>query len=234
MVDILPKEVDRETLRTLVRRGGQLVEVLPKEEYDRVHLLGAINIPLASIHRTTADRLKWDKPVIIYSHNIIDDTSARAAWRLSSLGFTQIYRYAHGKEEWLAYGLPVEGTDARLQGAGDVANLDVPTCSRGDKVIEVREKVNKDGWDSCVVVNDDLIVLGLLRKGDLEKAPQNWSAEEAMDRDPGAFRLNAPVDDVAQYILEKGLDSALVTTPDGKLFGIIRKVELEQAKSLAE
>ncbi len=79
-----------------------------------------------------------------------------------------------------------------------------------------------------MVVNDELIVLGLLRKGDLEKAPQAWSAEEAMDRDPGAFRLNAPVEEVARYIQEKGLDSALVTTPDGKLFGIIRKVELER------
>ena len=30
--------------------------------------------------------------------------SNRAAWRLESLGFTQVYRYTAGKRDWFAFG----------------------------------------------------------------------------------------------------------------------------------
>ena len=35
--------------------------------------------------------------------------SARAAWRLETLGFTQVYRYTAGKMDWFANALPIEG-----------------------------------------------------------------------------------------------------------------------------
>ena len=36
--------------------------------------------------------------------------SARAAWRLESLGFANVYRYTAGKSDWFASGLPRAGT----------------------------------------------------------------------------------------------------------------------------
>lgn len=229
MVEIAPREINREDLRTLTRRGGQLVEVLPREEYDRVHLAGAVSIPLAMISRHTADRLQWDKPVIVYSRDSLDDLSARAAWRLASMGFTQVYRYTLGKADWLANGLPVEGAEARAPGVGDLADMDVPTCKRSERVGEVRARVRKKGWDLCVVINDQLVVLGLLSANDLEKADQGWSAEEAMERDPKTYRLDDSMEEAAAWMRSNARDSALVTTTDGKLFGLLRLADIEQA-----
>lgn len=230
MADQPPKEISRDTIRLLMRRGAQLVEVLPREEYERIHLAGAVSIPLAMISRQhTADRLQWDKPVIVYSYDSLDDRSARAAWRLASLGFTQVFRYTAGKADWLANGLPAEGAAAQTPAAGDLANLDVPTCKRNEKMSDVRSRVKKDGWDTCVVVNDDLVVLGLLASSDLNKAEGGWPAEEAMQRDPQTFRLDAPVESVKQYLLENLVsESVLVTSTDGKLYGIVRRKELPE------
>ncbi|CAN5817538.1 hypothetical protein BH23CHL2_BH23CHL2_07520 [soil metagenome] len=45
----------------------QLIEVLPAEEYERVHLPGAISIPLTMLDRDTAEeRLDPGKPVVVY------------------------------------------------------------------------------------------------------------------------------------------------------------------------
>lgn len=228
MVEITPREINREDVRTLVRRGAQLVEVLPREEYDKAHLMSAVCIPLGMISRNTADRLQWDKPVIVYSYDSLDDLSARAAWRLTSMGFTQVYRYTTGKADWLANGLPVEGSEARARGAGDLADMDVPTCGRTDRVAEVRERVRKEGWNLCVVTNEELVVLGLLRSVDLEKADPKWAAEEAMERAPKTFRLNAPLEEVAEFLRAGRLDSVLVTTTDGKLFGLVKLEEIEK------
>lgn len=226
MADVTPREIDRETLRTLVRRGAQLVEVLPREEYDQVHLSGAVSLPLSMISRTTVDRLQWDKPVIVYSSDSLCDISARAAWRLSSMGFLQVYRYTAGKAEWLANGLPVEGTAARTEGAGDLAIMDVPTCGRSERVGEIKERIRKDGWETCVVVNNEEVVLGLLRANDFAHADQRWTAEEAMDRAPRTFRLNAPLEDITEYLKTQPFDSVLVTTTDGKLFGLVKRADI--------
>ena len=229
MTDLSPKEIVREDIRPLVRRGAQLVDVMPRDEYDRVHLVGAVSIPLSMISRSTAERLKWDRPVIVYSRDCLCDVSARAAWRLASLGFTQVFRYAAGKADWLANGLPVEGAEARVAGAGDLADLDVPTCGPSERVEQIRERVHKDGWNACVVVNDKLVVLGLLQANDLDHADPHWTAEEAMVRDPQTYRLNAPLNEVVEYLQNRrNIDSVLITTSDGKLFGILKREDLDK------
>jgi CBS domain-containing protein len=168
--------------------------------------------------------LQWDKPVIVYSRDSLCDRSARAAWRLASLGFTQVFRYTLGKADWLANGLPLEGAEARKPGAGDLADMDAPTCKRGERVADVRQRVTAEGWDRCVVVNDDLVVLGLLTATDLTKADQTWPAEEAMERDPQCYRLDALVEEVKAFFEQnRGMESVLVTTTDGKLYGLVKR-----------
>ncbi len=41
--------VDLRELRQLVDRGAQLVEVLPREEYEELHLPGALHLPLKEL-----------------------------------------------------------------------------------------------------------------------------------------------------------------------------------------
>jgi rhodanese-related sulfurtransferase len=69
MADVTPTKIDKETVRTIVRAGAQLVEVLPKEQYDKIHLAGAINIPLETLGRLTVEELRWDDPVIVYCYD---------------------------------------------------------------------------------------------------------------------------------------------------------------------
>src|SRR6266550_4700590 len=52
--------------------------------------------------------------------------SPRAAWRLESIGFTQVYDYVAGKADWGSFGLPLEGTKGAR--AGEHVRADVPTC----------------------------------------------------------------------------------------------------------
>lgn len=229
MAGIEPKEINRETVRVMMRRGAQLLEVLPREEFERAHLAGAINIPLSRIDRTTADKLKWDRPVIVYSQDCLDDLSARAAWRLASLGFTQVFRYSQGKADWLANGLPAEGSAARATGAGDLADMGVPTCKPSERISSIRERVREEGWNVCVVVNDQDIALGLLRSNAFDRANPTWTAEEAMERDPLTYRLNEPIDRVAESLRNHYVDSGLVTTTDSKLFGLIKLEDIEKS-----
>src|SRR5207245_7830164 len=93
--------------------------------------------------------------------------SARAAWRLESLGFVQVYRYTAGKADWLANGLPTEGQQANKTHVADLARRDVPTCHLADKIADVQARVQAAGWDVCVVVNEKRVVRGLLRQAAL-------------------------------------------------------------------
>jgi hypothetical protein len=64
--ELMPTTIFRNDLRRLVREGAQLVEVLPREEYDDEHLPGALSIPLRDIDREAPRRLRRDVPVIVY------------------------------------------------------------------------------------------------------------------------------------------------------------------------
>jgi rhodanese-related sulfurtransferase len=62
----VPRDIDREEVQRLVREGAQLVEVLPREEYEEEHLPGAINIPLRKIDQEAPKQLDRGRPVIVY------------------------------------------------------------------------------------------------------------------------------------------------------------------------
>jgi rhodanese-related sulfurtransferase len=65
----MPTGIDRSRLHELVAAGAQLVEVLPRDEYEDEHLPGAINIPLKELDRETAQQLEWSRPVIVYCYD---------------------------------------------------------------------------------------------------------------------------------------------------------------------
>lgn len=52
-----------------MREGAQVVEVLPRADYEEEHLPGAINIPLKELNRETARVLKHGQPVVVYCHD---------------------------------------------------------------------------------------------------------------------------------------------------------------------
>jgi rhodanese-related sulfurtransferase len=62
----MPKGIDRNEVQRLVSEGAQLVEVLPRDEYDEEHLPGAIHLPLRHIDTDARDRLDPNRAVIVY------------------------------------------------------------------------------------------------------------------------------------------------------------------------
>lgn len=63
----MPGTVDTEELVRRLRAGDvQLVEVLPKGEYDLEHLPGAISLPLTDLTAESARDLDRARPVVAY------------------------------------------------------------------------------------------------------------------------------------------------------------------------
>ncbi len=153
--------------------------------------------------------------------------SPRAAWRLEGLGFSEVYDYAPSKVDWFAAGLPMEGGQASVPTVGDVARGDVPTCTPAEKVGEARGRVRGRGWDRCVVVNEERVVLGLLREKELASDPE-VTAEEAMRPGPTTVRPDTPAGKMAERMRKRSTASVVVTTPDGELVGLMYRDDAER------
>ena len=58
--------IDRDGVQRLIAAGAQLVEVLPRDEFEDEHLPGALHVPLKSLTAETARVLDPSRPVIVY------------------------------------------------------------------------------------------------------------------------------------------------------------------------
>jgi Mg/Co/Ni transporter MgtE len=74
--------------------------------------------------------------------------------------------------------------------------------------------------DVFIVVNDEGVVLGRLRGDALDGDPEA-SVEQVMESGPVTFRPSVPLEEMADYMQEHGMDSALITTTEGRLVGIL-------------
>jgi Mg/Co/Ni transporter MgtE len=133
-----------------------------------------------------------------------------------------------GKQNWLAAGLPTEGKYAVLPRAKDFAHGDVPTAELGERVGDVRARAEKEGWDAAVVVNEERVVLGLLRSRHLESDPDR-RVEEAMQPGPSTFRPHVLITELAELMEDHDLPNVTITTGEGVLVGVIRREEAVEA-----
>ena len=149
--------------------------------------------------------------------------SARAAWRLETLGFTQVYRYQAGKVDWLSAGLRSEGKLAGELHIGAIAHRDTPTCRLDQRLGELDHSN-----DLYVVVNPDGVILGDLR-GKALKADPSTRVEDAMNPAPSTYRPNVSVHEMAHDLLESGARRVLVADCDGRLVGWISRSDVQSA-----
>jgi predicted transcriptional regulator len=122
-------------------------------------------------------------------------------------------------------GLPTEGTNTQHPRLVDVVRRDVPTCSLGERLGGVRDRVTAAGWDACVVVSQERVVLGLLRANELQADPE-LPVERAMRPGPSTYRPFVSVADMRRTMIERNLENSPVTTSDGKLVGLVRKQDV--------
>ncbi|MBM3925026.1 MAG: rhodanese-like domain-containing protein [SAR202 cluster bacterium] len=67
----MPTTISRLTVQELMNRGLQIVEVLPKSEYEEEHLPEAINIPLKELNAARASALRKDLPIVFYCNDYL-------------------------------------------------------------------------------------------------------------------------------------------------------------------
>lgn len=152
--------------------------------------------------------------------------SPRAAWRLESLGFREVYDYVDGKADWLAAGLQIEGKLAEQRLIGQLATKDVPSCGLKERIGDVATRAKAAGWDQAIVVNDQRIVLGVLTE-EVLMPEQNLPAEACMHEGPVTWRPNTQPQEAARWMDDNQTDSIVVTSSDGRLIGVLRSQDLE-------
>ncbi len=95
---------------TRMRESGEphtLVDVLSAENYEKGHIEGAVSLPLETIDRQAAERkLPKNKPVVVYCGSSQCPASAKAAEKLSGLGY-EVLDYTGGLNEWQEKGNPL-------------------------------------------------------------------------------------------------------------------------------
>jgi predicted transcriptional regulator len=133
-----------------------------------------------------------------------------------------VFDYVAGKQDWLAFGLPVEGKLAQIPTIGQAAQRDVPTCGLKERLGDVQKRVRESGGNVCVVVNKERVVLGLVHKKLWDPATEA-SIEQMMEAGPTTFRPHITVQQMTEYMREKNIEQVLVTTSDGRLVGIMEK-----------
>lgn len=224
----MPTTIGRRSVQRLLANGATLIDVLPDEEYEQEHISGAIHISLRQLDRTTTAHLDKHRPVIVYCWDLQCDLSVRAAWRLEGLGFTDVYDYEAGEMDWLAYGLPSEGTRARWPRVTDAMRPNIPTCSSTDCIGPVETAIRSKGWDICAVVDQHRVVLGLLH-GDAWRATPDTVVESVMSNGPPTTRPSTFLDEMVERLRRRNTPGILITSSNGVLMGYLWTSEAESA-----
>jgi CBS domain-containing protein len=138
-----------------------------------------------------------------------------------------VYDYVPGKVDWLARGLPVEGDEADRPRVGAIARDDVVTCGLDTPVGEVRDRVTESPYGFGLVVADDGVLLGRLRGSAMADASDDARAEDVMQPGPSTVRCDLPVEELRKRLDDKDLKTSLVSTPEGKLVGVVTRKALD-------
>ena len=131
-----------------------------------------------------------------------------------------------GKADWLAHGLPTEGEQAQIPRAKDVLRRDVVTALPDELVGVVAARVAGSPYGFALVVANDGTLLGRLRKAMLDADPAA-RAEQVMEAGPSTIRPDRPLAELAERLRRRDLRTAVVTTPDGKLLGVVLRADME-------
>ena len=158
--------------------------------------------------------------------------SPRAACRLESLGFEDVFDYVAGKEDWVAKGLPIEGAAAGVPRVGDVCRSDPPTCRLTDRIGDVHKSVVASGWDMCVVVNEEGCILGRLRAKAFQ-SDADVLVETVMEAGPTTQRPDVLLGPLTQRMRDRNVEHILVSTASGTLVGVLYREDVERLEEAA-
>jgi rhodanese-related sulfurtransferase len=100
------KPIDRETLKRMNEVEHEdfvLINVLPREKFNERHIRTSINIPVAEddfTGRVESVAGSKERKIVVYCASFDCDASPKAARKLEQAGFSKVYDYEGGTEDW--------------------------------------------------------------------------------------------------------------------------------------
>ena len=147
---------------------------------------------------------------------------------MESMGFQEVYRYTPGKADWLSAGWETEGAQAKKTRIRQMIHKNVPTCGLRERLEDVKSR-RRPNEDLCVVVNDRGIVMGVIQ-GETWDANPLARIVDVMQPGPRTLRPDMDPKDAQKILRNHDAHSAIVTTSDGELLGIIRVAQKKSQK----
>ncbi len=108
--------ITRGELKDAINAGEvTVVETLRSEHFEQGHLPGAIHIHFEAItDKAPALLPDRDAAIVTYCSNTACNNSEVAANQLTTMGYTNVRKYAEGKQDWQEAGLPLEGGEREV------------------------------------------------------------------------------------------------------------------------
>ena len=103
---------------------------------------------------------------------------------------------------------------------GPLARHDVVTCDLDATIGSVREQVDDSPYGFALVVAGGGTLLGRLRKNMLQGDPRA-RAGDVMEAGPSTVRPDTGVEKLRERLEQRDLRTAIVTTPEGRLIGVV-------------
>lgn len=148
--------------------------------------------------------------------------SPRAAWRLEELGFTDVYDYVPGKQDWFAADLPYEG-DAIF--VGRAVRRDAPTCRPDETLGAITDRFS-DEVALCPVLDHDDVVIGVVTSDELDGATDE-EVRSVMRFGTTTVRPSEDLPGLVQRMQKASVDAILVTRPDATFVGVLILADAE-------
>lgn len=106
----MAQRITRDELKKKIEEGLiTVVEALPAQYYNDKHLPGALNLPHDEVDALAPTLLpNKEAEIAVYCANGPCPNSGIAADRLVELGYTSVYEYYEGKDDWVEAGLSTE------------------------------------------------------------------------------------------------------------------------------
>jgi hypothetical protein len=152
--------------------------------------------------------------------------SPRAACRLATLGY-DVYDYAAGKVDWMAHGLPIQGTAAERPTALSLARDDVVACALDDKSTEVALRIDASPYGFALVLSTERVLLGRARRSRLNGEDSAAHVEAVMEPGPSTIRPHLTVAELVSRLGGREVRTLIVTDPGGRLLGVVRRGDVE-------
>jgi len=90
-----------------------IINVLPKEYFDKKHIPGSKNIPEAELEERAPKELPdKEKEVIVYCASTECQASPRSGEKLEEMGYTNVIDFEDGVVGWGEAGFDLEGSGA--------------------------------------------------------------------------------------------------------------------------